>query len=154
MERKTITIEEIEANPNLDLTERINKFSKDKRWTAQDLKELAIASIKQEYEYWANNMANVPGIDEILQQTLNGHVYTQTELVEIMTPEIAIPTEMQKYEDLQKRISDNNGITIEDFYELCQTIGFDEQTIEVLKNGFKNKGLIIDSYKVEEPRHR
>ena len=45
--------------------------------------------------------------------------------------------------------SDNNGITIEDFYELCQTIGFDEQTTELLKNGFKNKGLIIDSYKID-----
>lgn len=50
--------------------------------------------------------------------------------------------------------SDNNGITIEDFYELCQTIGFDEQTTELLKNGFKNKGLIIDSYKIEESYHR
>lgn len=43
MERKTITIEEIEANPDLDLTERINMFLKDKRWNEEDSKELAIA---------------------------------------------------------------------------------------------------------------
>ena len=67
MKRKTITIEEIEANPDLDLSERINKFSQDKRWSNDDLIELAIASIKQEYEYMANNMADIPHIDEILE---------------------------------------------------------------------------------------
>ena len=45
MERKTITIEQIIENPNLDLSERINKLSQDKRWSKEDLKELAIASI-------------------------------------------------------------------------------------------------------------
>ncbi len=125
MERKTITIEEIKSNPNLDLTERINKFANDKKWSNDDLNELALASIKQEYEYMANNMNDVPHINEILEQVLNGHIVTQEELVELMTSDLKENAEIKKYEDLKKKISDNNGITLADFYELCKAIGFD-----------------------------
>lgn len=154
MERKTITIEEIEANPDLDLSERINKFSQDKRWSADDLKELAIASIKQEYEYYANNMSNIPQINEVLKQILNGHVYTQSELVELMTPEIEKNEEIQRYENLKKKITDNNGIVLDDFNELCKIIGFDSKTTELIRMGFESQGKIINSYEEKEPHHR
>ncbi len=154
MERKTITIEEIEANPDLDLSERINKFSQDKRWSNDDLRELAIASIKQEYEYMANNMADIPHIEEVLEQILKGHVFTQDELAELMTSDIREPEEIKKYNDLKKKVTDNNGITIKDFDELCKTIGFDSKTAELIRVGFESQGKIIDSYKDEEPRHR
>ena len=154
MERKTITIEEIEANPDLDLRERINKFSQDKRWSNDDLRELAIASIKQEYEYMANNMTDIPHIDEILEQILKGHVFTQDELVELMTSDLVENKEIKKYNDLKKKVTDNSGISLEDFNELCKTIGFDSKTTELIKAGFESKGLIIGSYKDEEYRHR
>ena len=154
MERKTITIEEIEANPDLDLSERINKFSQDKRWSADDLKELAIASIKQEYEYMANNMSDIPYINEILKQILNGHVFTQDELTEYMSQDLKEVPEIKKYNNLKKKVEDNNGISLEDFNELCKTIGFDYKTTELIMAGFENRGLIIDSYKDEESRHR
>lgn len=154
MERKTITIEEIEANPNLDLTERINMFLKDKRWNEEDSKELAIASIKQEYEYFVNNVSSIPQIDEILKQILNGHVYTQDELTKIMTPKTENNEEIAKFKDLRKRIIDNNGITISDFYELCQIIGFDYNTTELIRNEFESNGLIIDSYKDKDSHYK
>ncbi len=154
MERKTITIEEIEANPDLDLSERINKFSQDKRWSADDLKELAIASIKQEYEYMANNMSDIPYINEILKQILNGHVFTQDELTEYMSRDLKEFFEIKKYNNLKQKITDNNGITIKDFDELCKTIGFDSKTAELIRAGFESQGKIIDSYKNEETRHR
>ena len=154
MERKTITIEEIEANPDLDLSERINKFSQDKRWSSDDLKELAIASIKQEYEYIANNMSDIPYINEILKQILNGHVFTQDELTELMTSDIKENEEIKKYNDLTKKVLDNNGITLDDFNELCKTIGFDSKTTELIRAGFESQGKIIDSYEVKETHHR
>ena len=154
MERKTITIEEIEANPDLDLSERINKFSQDKRWSSDDLKELAIASIKQEYEYMANNMSDIPYINEILKQILNGHVFTQEELTELMTSDIKENEEIKKYNDLKKKVLDNNGITLDDFNELCKTIGFDSKTTELIRAGFENQGKIVDSYEVKESHHR
>ena len=154
MERKTITIEEIEANPDLDLSERINKFSQDKRWSSDDLKELAIASIKQEYEYMANNMSDIPYINEILKQILNGHVFTQDELTELMTSDIKENEEIKKYNDLTKKVLDNNGITLDDFNELCKTIGFDSKTTELIRAGFESQGKIIDSYEVKETHHR
>ena len=43
MEKITITIEEIKSNPNLDISERIEKYSHDSRWSPSDLEELAIA---------------------------------------------------------------------------------------------------------------
>ena len=154
MERKTITIEQIEANPNLNLTERINKFANDKRWSASDLRELALASIKQEYEYMANNMSDIPHIDEILEQILNGHVFTKNELTELMSSDIKEPEEIKKLNDLKKKIADNNGITLDDFNELCKTIGFDSKTIELIRTGFESQGKIIDSYEEQESHHR
>lgn len=154
MERKTITIEEIKSNPNLDLTERINKFANDKKWSNDDLNELALASIKQEYEYMANNMADIPHIDKILEQILNGHVFTEDEWTELMISDAKESEKIKKYNDLKKKITNNNGITLEDFHELCKIMGADSKTVELMEMGFKNKGLIIDSYKDEEVQYK
>ncbi len=155
MERKTITIEEIQANPNLDLRERINKLSQDKRWSVADLKELAIALIKQEYEFWANKRENIsPRTDELLKQILNGHILSKSEEFEMVCSDQEKVEEYAKYEDLKQKVLDSNGITLEDFNQLCQTIGFDSKTTELIKTEFENKGLLIDSHEEKESHHR
>ena len=56
----TVSIDEIKNKPNLDLSERLAKLKnkyKDK-YSEDDLKSLVIASIKQEYELFANNHIN------------------------------------------------------------------------------------------------
>ena len=153
VERKTITIEEIEANPDLDLSERINKFSQDKIWSNEYLRELAIASIKQEYEFWANKRENISSrTDEILKQILNGHILSKSEAFEMICADQEKIKEYSKYDNLEQRIADNNGITLDDFDELCKTIGFDSETTELMRTKFKSRGLIIDSYKDEKSR--
>lgn len=155
MERKTITIEEIESNPELDLSERINKFSQDKRWSNDDLKELAIASIKQEYEFWVNKRENISSrTDELLKQILNGHILSRSEEFEMICDNQEKIKEYSKYENLNQQITDNSGISLEDFNELCKTIGFDSETTELIRTGFESQGNIIDSNKDEEPCHR
>ena len=151
MERKTITIEQIIENPNLDLSERINKLSQDKRWSKEDLKELAIASIKQEYEFWLNERKNISTrTDEMLKKILNGHFLSKSEEFEMVCDDSKKVELYSKYESLKKRIKDNNGITLENFYELCQVIGIDSEIIELIRLEFERKGLIIDSYMKEE----
>ena len=155
MERKIITIEEIETNPDLDLSERINKYSQDKRWNAEDLKELAIASIKREYEFWAKKRENIsPRTDELLKQILNGHILSRSEEFEMICDEQEKIKEYSKYEILSQQIADSNGITLDDFNELCKTIGFDSKTTEFIRMKFENQKMIVDSYKDEVSRHR
>ena len=54
--------------------------------------------------------------------------------------------EYAKYEDLKQKVLDSNGMSLEDFNQLCQTIGFDLKTTELIKAGFERRGKIIDSY--------
>ena len=55
------------------------------RGTKEDLKELAIASIKQEYEFWLNERKNVSArTDEMLQKILNGHFLSKSEEFEMV----------------------------------------------------------------------
>ncbi len=155
MERKIITIEEIENNPALDLSERINKFSQDKRWSADDLKKLAIASIKQEYEFWTNKRDNISSrTDELLKQILTGHILSKSEEFEMVCADQEKIKEYSKYENLKKRIADNNGITLDDFNELCKTIGFDSKTVELIRAEFESNGLLIDLNEEKESHHR
>ena len=107
------------------------------------MRELAIASIKQEYEYMANNMANTANIDEVLEQILNGRVFAKDDLTELMGSAIK-QKEIKEYKDLKERISNNDGITLEDFNQLCQTIGFDSKTTDMIRMGFESQGKIID----------
>ena len=155
MQKTTISIDEIANNPNLDLTARINHFSQDKRWDSNDLEELAMASIKQDYEFWANKRENVSSrTDELLEEILNGHILSKSEMFEMICSEPETVQMHAKYDTLREKVSGNNGITIDDFYELCNIIGFDSKTTELLEFGFKSKGLIIDSYNDEKIHHR
>ena len=174
MDRITISIDEIKKNPSLDLSERKAMFAKKSpNMTDEDLEELALASIKNEYEYLVNS-PDVPSIEYIQTQILNGHVFSQDELLKIyLLPEnigkIPPPPgvsreemnermkpyldmeynktpEQIKYEELSKKINENNGITQEDFYDLCATMGMDDEWTETLRQGFERKGLIIENY--------
>ena len=154
MKRKTITIEEIESNPNLDLNERIEKFANDTRWNTDDLRELAIASIKQEYEFWANKRENISSrTDELLKKILNGYTLTKSEEFEMVCTDPEKIREYSKYIDLKQKVTDYNGIALEDFNQLCQTIGFDSKTTELIRAKFESQGKIIDSYQ-EVSHHR
>ena len=150
MERKTITIEEIKANPNLDLSQRIALFASDERWNGTDLEELAIASIKQEYEYYANTLGDKPYINTILSKVLNGHVFSQNELSEIMIMDEDKRNEMIKYHELKDKVSENNGITLEDFNKVTEVMGIDSNTAELFRKSFDDNNLIIDSYQVKK----
>ena len=150
MERKTITIEEIKANPNLDLSQRIALFASDERWNGTDLEELAIASIKQEYEYYANALGDKPYINTILSKVLNGHVFSQNELSEIMIMDEDKRNEMIKYHELKDKVSENNGITLEDFNKVTEVMGIDSNTAELFRKSFDDSNLIIDSYQAKK----
>ena len=150
MERKTITIEEIKANPNLDLSQRIALFASDERWNGTDLEELAIASIKQEYEYYANALGDKPYINTILSKVLNGHVFSQNELSEIMIMDEDKRNEMIKYHELKDKVSENNGITLEDFNKVTEVMGIDSNTAELFRKSFEDSNLIIDSYTIKK----
>ena len=54
----------------------------------------------------------------------------------------------------EQRVIANNGITTEDFDELCRAIGFDSKTTESIKLEFENMGLFVDSYEQQESYHR
>ena len=151
----TITIEKIKNNPNLDLSERITKFSKEEKWSQTDLEELAIASIKQEYEFWANHRENISSrTDALLEQILNGHILNKSEEFEMICTDTDKVKEYLKYDNLKQRIIDNSGITLEDFNELCKTVGIDPKMEELIQKEFENKGLIIDSYEIKGPHYR
>lgn len=61
MQKTTISIDEIKNNPNLDISERLanlkNKYMD--KYSEVDLKGIVFASIKQEYELFANNRINI-----------------------------------------------------------------------------------------------
>ena len=150
MERKTITIEEIKTNPNLDLSQRIALFASDERWKGTDLEELAIASIKQEYEYYANALGDKPYINTILSKVLNGHVFSQNELSEIMILDEDKRNEMIKYHELKDKVGENNGITLEDFNKVTEVMGIDSNIADLFRKSFDDSNLIIDSYHVKK----
>ena len=155
MDRKVITIEEIKRNPNLDLSERISKLAQNKRWNTEELEDIAIASIKQEYEFWVNRRENVSSrTDEMLKQILNGHVLSKREVFEMMCTDEEKVRQYSKYEELKERIIDNKALTPEDFNELCKAVGFDSKTAELIRLEFESRGMIIDSNKEINIRHK
>ncbi len=148
MEKRTISIKEIQENPNLDLSEKISKYAKDSRWDAEDAKELALASIKVEYEFWANNREVVsPRTDYLLGQILNGHTLNKVEGFEMICGDEKKVRDYSRITTLEERIKDNNAISEEDFDDLCQVIGFDSQMYQWLKLMFECSGKIVKSYK-------
>ena len=71
--------------------------------SVEELKEVALASIKQEYEFWANKRENIsPGTDEMLRKILNGHILSKSEEFEMMCSDPKKVEQYSKYEDMSK----------------------------------------------------
>ncbi len=147
MQKITISIEEINNNPNLDISERLDKLKnkyKDK-YSEDDLKSLAIASIKQEYELFANNRINfTKEADDLLEKIKNGGELSDRDAFILNCDDPQIISEYSKFDDIKKRIQDNNAVTLDDFNFLCETMKLDSHTKRLLEIGYKSKGLISD----------
>ena len=147
MQKITISIDEINNNPNLDISERIanlkNKY-KDK-YSEDDLKSLAIASIKQEYELYANNRINfTKEADDLLEKIKNGGELSNKEAFILNCDDPQIISKYLKFDDIKKQIKEDNAITLNDFNFLCESMKLDPHTKRLLEIGYKSKGLISD----------
>ena len=147
MQKITISIDEINNNPNLDISERIanlkNKY-KDK-YSEDDLKSLAIASIKQEYELYANNRINfTKEADDLLEKIKNGGELSNKEAFILNCDDPQIISKYSKFDDIKKQIKEDNAITLNDFNFLCEAMKLDSHTKRLLEIGYKSKGLISD----------
>lgn len=145
MQKITISIEEINNNPNLDISERLAKLKtkyKDK-YSEDDLKSLAIASIKQEYELFANNRINfTKEADDLLEKIKNGGELSDRDAFILNCDDPQKISEYSKFDDIKNRIQDNNAITIDDFNFLCEAMRLEPYTKRLLEIGYKSKGLI------------
>ena len=147
MQKITISIDEINNNPNLDISERManlkNKY-KDK-YSEDDLKSLAIASIKQEYELYANNRINfTKEADDLLEKIKNGGELSNKEVFILNCDDPQIISKYLKFDDIKKQIKEDNAITLNDFNFLCEAMKLDSHTKRLLEIGYKSKGLISD----------
>lgn len=147
MQKIIISIDEINNNPNLDISERIanlkNKY-KDK-YSEDDLKSLAIASIKQEYELYANNRINfTKEADDLLEKIKNGGELSNKEVFILNCDDPQIISKYLKFDDIKKQIKEDNAITLNDFNFLCEAMKLDSHTKRLLEIGYKSKGLISD----------
>ena len=147
MQKITISIDEINNNPNLDISERLanlkNKY-KDK-YSEDDLKSLAIASIKQEYELFANSRINFTNeADDLLEQIKNGGELSNKEAFILNCDDPQIISKYLKFDDIKKQIKEDNAITLNDFNFLCEAMKLDSHTKRLLEIGYKSKGLISD----------
>lgn len=146
MQKITISIDE-KNNPNLDISERLanlkNKY-KDK-YSEDDLKSIAIASIKQEYELFANSRINFTNeADDLLEQIKNGGELSNKEAFILNCDDPQIISKYSKFDDIKKQIKEDNAITLNDFNFLCEAIKLDSHTKRLLEIGYKSKGLISD----------
>ena len=147
MQKIIISIDEINNNPNIDISERIanlkNKY-KDK-YSEDDLKSLAIASIKQEYELYANNRINfTKEADDLLEKIKNGGELSNKEAFILNCDDPQIISKYLKFDDIKKQIKEDNAITLNDFNFLCEAMKLDSHTKRLLEIGYKSKGLISD----------
>lgn len=147
MQKITISIDEINNNPNLDISERLanlkNKYND--KYSEDDLKSLAIASIKQEYELFANNRINfTKEADDLLEKIKNGGELSNKEAFILNCDDPQIISEYSKLDDIKKQIKEDNAITLNDFNFLCETMKLDSHTKRLLEIGYKSKGLISD----------
>ena len=158
MQKITISIDEINNNPNLDISERLanlkNKY-KDK-YSEDDLKGIVIASIKQEYELFANSRINFTNeADDLLEQIKNGGELSNKEAFILNCDDPQIISKYSKFDDIKKQIKEDNAITLNDFNFLCEAMKLDSHTKRLLEIGYKSKGLISE-FKPEnnEKHHR
>ena len=147
MQKITISIEEINNNPNLDISERLAKLKNkyNDKYSEDDLKSIAIASIKQEYELFANNRINfTKEADDLLEKIKNGGELSKKEAFILNCDDPQIISEYSKFDDIKNRIQDNNAITLDDFNFLCEAMKLDPHTKRLLEIGYKSKGLISE----------
>ena len=147
MQKITISIDEIKNNPNLDISERLAKLKNkyNDKYSEDDLKSLAIASIKQEYELFANNRINfTKEADDLLEKIKNGGELSNKEAFILNCDDPKIISEYSKFDDIKNRIQDNNAVTLDDFNSLCEAMKLDSHTKRLLEIGYKSKGLISD----------
>lgn len=147
MQKITISIDEINNNPNLDISERLanlkNKYND--KYSEDDLKSLAIASIKQEYELFANNRINfTKEADDLLEKIKNGGELSNKEAFILNCDDPQIISEYSKLDDIKKQIKEDNAITLNNFNFLCEAMKLDSHTKRLLEIGYKSKGLISD----------
>lgn len=134
-------------NPNLEISERLanlkNKY-KDK-YSEDDLKGIAIASIKQEYELFANSRINfTKEADDLLEKIKNGGELSNKEAFILNCDDPQIISKYSKFDDIKKQIKEDNAITLNDFNFLCEAMKLDSHTKRLLEIGYKSKGLISD----------
>ncbi len=147
MQKITISIDEINNNPNLDISGRLVKLKnkyKDK-YSEDNLKSLAVASIKQEYELFANNRVNfTKEADDLLEKIKNGGELSDREAFILNCDDPQKISEYSKFDDIRKQIKEDNAITLNDFNFLCDAMKLDSHTKRLLEIGYKSKGLISD----------
>lgn len=156
MDRITISIQEIKDNPNLNLTDRILKLRGmyGNNYSNEELNDLAVALIKQEYEFYANSRINKsPEADAILEKIKNGGEISKKEGFILNCDDPKAIERYSKYEDLRDRIKNNSGISLEDLNFLFDTIGFNEEMRKQVKDEFERKGLITDYIPEKEEKH-
>lgn len=134
-------------NPNLEISKRLanlkNKY-KDK-YSEDDLKGIAIASIKQEYELFANSRINfTKEADDLLEKIKNGGELSNKEAFILNCDDPQIISKYSKFDDIKKQIKEDNAITLNDFNFLCESMKLDSHTKRLLEIGYKSKGLISD----------
>lgn len=134
-------------NPNLEISERLanlkNKY-KDK-YSEDNLKGIAIASIKQEYELFANSRINfTKEADDLLEKIKNGGELSNKEAFILNCDDPQIISKYSKFDDIKKQIKEDNAITLNDFNFLCEAMKLDSHTKRLLEIGYKSKGLISD----------
>ena len=166
--KERLPIEEIKNNPKYSPEEglaylRGQESYKPGQYTMEDELDLARAMSKQHYDFIKANRENMsPDADKILESIKDGHFLTNDELYRMTVPE----EQYQEYrsnleqmygegttmESLQKSFDDirertqNGTITMEDFDFLAGQMGLDQETYEMLRQGFMNAGKIVDSY--------
>ena len=154
IDSKTISIEQIKANPDLDLSERINLYGNGANLNEEQLKDLCIARICADYTFLTKNRTiKSERTDYLIQQVLNGHILDKTEMFEMFCDDENKILSMRKMEDIQKNIENNNSITYDDFEYLCKEMELDSKMYNLMKTEFEKKGLLIDKYKQDESLH-
>ena len=145
---ETISIEQIKANPNLDLSERMNLYGDGFNFGEEQLKDLCIAGINADYTFLIKNRTvKNERTDQLIQQVLNGHILDKVEMFEMFCDDENKISNMRKFEDIKNNIEKNNCITYDNFDFLCKEMELDDKMSELMKTEFEKKGLIIDEYK-------
>lgn len=94
-----------------------------------------MASIKQEYELFANNRINfTKEADDLLEKIKNGGELSDRDAFILNCDDPQIISEYSKFDDIKNRIQDNNAVTLDDFNFLCETMKLDSHKKKAFRN--------------------